>query len=147
MTDSEIRQRAKALDDAVERRDFETVTAFFSEDCEIEMIGLKLEGREALRKALRWMFDRLPEIRFIPVTIMIEGTIFFEEFILQTTVRRERTIEVRMAEVLIYDADDKVKSLRLYFDRLELGDVFAPRAIERALIKFLIRASVKGLRK
>jgi ketosteroid isomerase-like protein len=145
MIPDQIRIRAQALDEAIEKRDVEATMAFFSDDFEIEMIGLTLKGREGLKKALSWMFDCLKEIRIIPLTILIDGATFFEEFVLRSKTKRGKTLEVRQAEVLIYDLDYKVKSLRLYFDRLELGEVFASNIGERLVVKLLARASVKSL--
>ena len=79
--DSEkIRKYAKELDDAIEKRDIEKIVGYFSEKCEIELLGIKLTGHEGLRKAIRWMFRYLKEIVLIPVTIIVQDNIFFEEF-------------------------------------------------------------------
>jgi ketosteroid isomerase-like protein len=146
MISDQIQRVAQALDEAIEKRDIEATMAFFSDDCEIELIGLTLKGRGGLKRALNWLFDSLKEIRLIPLTILIDGAIFFEEFVLRSKTKRGKPIEVKQAEVLIYDLDYKVKSLRLYFDRLELGEVFASTIGVRALVRFLGRASVKSLR-
>ena len=52
---------------------------------------------------------------------------------------------MKQTEVLVYDEECKVRSLRLYFDRLELAEVYASNIIERTIIKHLIKASLKGL--
>lgn len=38
----QIRKYAKALDDAIEKRDIEEITSYFCDDCEIELSGIKL---------------------------------------------------------------------------------------------------------
>jgi ketosteroid isomerase-like protein len=146
MISDQIRKRAHDLDKTIEKRDVAACMAFFSDDCEIVIIGLTLKGKDGLKRALSWIFGYLQEISLIPVTIMIDGSTFFEEFIVRTKTKKGKTIEVRQAEVLIYDADYQVKSLRLYFDRMELGEVFASNHLERTMIKLLARASFKGLR-
>jgi ketosteroid isomerase-like protein len=145
MISDEIKKHAQDLDEAIEKRDIDAVMDFFSDDCEIRMIGLTLKGKAGLKRALSWMFDHFQKISLIPLTILIDGPTFFEEFIVRTKTMAGRTMEVRQAEVLIYEADYKVKSLRLYFDRLELGEAFASNIGERILVKLLARASVKGL--
>jgi ketosteroid isomerase-like protein len=140
-----IREAAKALDDAVEKQDVEEVLAYFCDDCDIELLGVTLSGKAGLRKALGWMFRYFKEISFTPVTIMIEGSAFFEEFIFRAKSRIGKDIETKQAEVLIYDPDYQVRSLRLYFDRLELADATASNVLERIALRLLIRASTKEL--
>jgi ketosteroid isomerase-like protein len=139
-----IRKYAKALDDAIEGRNIEEVVSYFCDDCEIEVLGVKLTGKEGLRRAFGWMYKYLKEMVLIPITIMVDGDIFFEEFIVKTKVKGGKEIQVKQAEVLVYE-DYKVKSLRLYFDRLELADVFTSNAVERVMVNQIVKASLKGL--
>ena len=139
-----IRKYAKALDDAIEGRNMEEVMSYFCDDCEIEVLGVKLTGKEGLRKTFGWMYKYLKGMVLIPITIMVDGNTFFEEFIVKTKVKGGKEIQVKQAEVLVYE-DYKVKSLRLYFDRLELADVFTSNAIEQVMVNQIIKASLKGL--
>jgi hypothetical protein len=141
----EIRKRARALDDAIEGHRIEELGMYFSENCEIEMPGVRLTGKEGLRKAIAWMFRYLKEIKLVPVTVMIQDNIFFEEFIVKVKAQGDREIEVKQAEVLVYGDDYKVESLRLYFDRLELARAFSSNIFDRILIGRVSRASLKGL--
>jgi ketosteroid isomerase-like protein len=140
----EIRKYAKALDDAIEGRNIEEVMSYFYDDCEIEVLGVKLTGKEGLRKAFGWMYKYLKEMVLVPITIMVDGNTFFEEFIVKTKVKGGKEIEVKQAEVLVYE-DYKVKSLRLYFDRLELADAFTSNPVEQVMVNQIIKASLKGL--
>ena len=140
----QIRKYAKALDDAIEKRNIEEVVSCFSENCEIELLGINLVGKEGLRKAIGWMYMHLKEIVLVPVIIMVDGNTFFEEFIVKAKVKGGREIQAKQAEVLVYDGC-KVRSLRLYFDRLELAEAFTSNIIEKIIIKQLIKTSLKGL--
>jgi ketosteroid isomerase-like protein len=140
-----IRQYAKALDDAIEKRDIAELVTYFCDDCDIELLGINLTGKEGLGKAIAWMYRYLKELVIIPVTIMVDGNTFFEEFVVEAKVRGGKEVKVNMAEVLVYDDDYKVRSLRLYFDRLELAEAFISNFIERLMIKQVIKASTKGL--
>lgn len=144
LSPDKIRELAKALDDAIESRKTEEVISYFSETCEIELLGIKLTGKEGLRKAINWIYRYLKEITLVPITIMIEGNIFFEEFTVKARVRGEE-IQVKQAEVLVYDGEYKVKSLHLYFDRLELAAAYTSNPIEKMMIDRLRKASLKGL--
>ena len=81
----------------------------------------------------------------ISITIIISGSTFFEEFIVKAKVGGGKEIQVKQAEVLVYNADYKVKSLRLYFDRLELAAAYTSNPIERIMIRQLSKSSLKGL--
>ena len=145
LSPEKIRELAKALDDAIESRKTEKVISYFSETCEIELLGIKLTGKEGLRKAIRWIFRYLKDITLSPITIMIEGNTFFEEFFVRTKTKEGKEIQVKQAEVLVYDDEYKVKSLRLYFDRLELAATYTSNPIEKMMIDRLKKASLKGL--
>ena len=54
----QILKYARALDDAIEQRDIEGVVSCFSDGCEIELPGVKLTGKEGLRKSIGWMYRR-----------------------------------------------------------------------------------------
>lgn len=141
----EIRRIAANLDKAAENRDVESILSSFSDDCEIELLGIKLAGKQAARRWLGWMYEHLSEIRFVPITIMVDGDTFFEEFVLKGKLHDGTEVESKQAEVLVYEKY-KVKSLRLYFDRLDFADSVAKGPISKAIVRRLIRKSLKGLR-
>ena len=140
----EIRKYAKALDDAIEEGNIEKVMSYFCDDCEIELLGVKLNGKEGLRKAFGWMYKYLKKMTLVPITIMVDGDAFFEEFIVKFRVKGGKELQVKQAEVLVWE-DYKVKSLRLYFDRLQLADAFTSNVLEQMMVKQLVKASFKGL--
>ena len=144
LNQEKIRKIAKALDDAIEKHHVEELVSYFSEECEIQLPGITLTGHKGLHKSIDWMYAYLKEIILIPITIIIEGNIFFEEFIVKAKVAGHN-IEVRQAEVLVYSNDYKVESIRLYFDRLELAQNFPSNFIDRILIRRVIKESLKGL--
>ena len=139
-----IRVLAKDLDDAIERKDIEALVAYFSTECEIRLPGRTLTGQRGLRKAIDWMYSYLKEIRLVPVTILIKDDTFFEEFIVKTRLG-DREVELNQVEVLVYDEHYKVKSLRLYFDRLELAENIPYNFFDRLLVRRVSRESLKGL--
>ena len=139
-----IKEVAMELDNAIESGDVEQIVAFFADDCEIELMGITLSGKDGARRWLEWLFDTLVEVKFRPVTIMVEDDTFFEEFILIGTLQNGKVVESKQSEVLIYE-DYKIKSLRVYFDRLDFADVVADDFISRKIVKMLISRSLKGL--
>ena len=145
MNANRIRALAKSLDDAIENEDIEKVLSFFTEDCETELLGLRLKGRQGLKRALDWMYKHVTSITLSPITIIIDGSVFFEEFLVRAKTHKGELLEVKQAEVLIYNEDYLVTSLRLYFDRLLLADTVATNIIDRDLLNQVIKNSLRGL--
>ena len=122
---------AKELDDAIEGRDIESVVKAFTEDCSIELFGVTLKGTAGVRRWLDWFYDKLEHVRLTPITIMIEGNTFFEEFLIEAKLKSGGEVRVKQSEVLEYEWG-RVRSLRLYFDRLEFADAIARDFLTRA---------------
>jgi hypothetical protein len=140
-----ILKYAKALDEAIEKRNTEEVISYFSDNCEIELFGIKLTGKEGVTRAINWMFKYLNQIALTPITIMVDRNNFFEEFTVRAKVRGGKEIQVKQSEVLTYDNEYKVTSLRLYFDRLELAPAYTTNPIEKLMVNLINRASLKDL--
>lgn len=139
-----IREVAMDLDNAIEEGNIDEIVTFFAEDCEIELMGVKLVGKDGARRWLEWLFDTLVEVKFKPVIIMVDGDTFFEEFILVGTLPNGKVVESKQSEVLVYE-NYKIKSLRVYFDRLDFADVVAEDFISRRIVRTLISRSLRGL--
>jgi len=143
-TPEKIRKVAMDLDNAIEKKNIEKILSSFSDDCEIELLGIKLKGKEGVKKWINWLYKHLDEIKFTPVTIIVEGDIFFEEFIVKARLRDGIEIQSKQAEVLVYE-NYKIKSLRLYFDRLDFADAVAKGLISKRITQELIKKSLEGL--
>jgi len=140
----EIRRVAKLLDDAVESEDTATVLSCFADECEIELPGVTLHGKAGVQKALDWMYRELGTIAFEPVTILVEGGTFVEEFVLRARKAAGPEVRAKATEVLIYK-DYKVTHLRFYFDRLTLARTLARGILERWIVGKMERVSLRGL--
>ena len=145
MDSERIRQVAKELDGTLETKDVESIVSFFADDCEIELLGTSVKGKEGARRWLRWQFGHVAEYQLVPVVIMIEENVFFEEFVVKAKLPNGTALESRQAEVLVFDEDYKVNSLRLYFDRLDFADAVAKDPVSRFAVRRLLRGSLKGL--
>ena len=145
MDEQRIREEAKTLDDEIEKGNIIDIMPFFSNECKIELFGIELQGKKGLNRALEWMNNHLSNIKLTPVVIMVENGTFFEEFIVDAKVANGNKIQMKQAEVLEYGENYKVKSIRLYFDRLELARAFSTSFIDRILINRVNKTSLKGL--
>ncbi len=116
-----IKKIAMELDTALEKMNIEKIVTYFAEDCEIELLNVKLHGKDGARKWLQWFFSHISEIQFKPVIILVDGDVFFEEFIVKAKLLDGTFVESKQAEVLIYK-NYLIQSLRLYFDRLDFAN-------------------------
>jgi ketosteroid isomerase-like protein len=145
METERIRQVAKELDNTLETKNIERILAFLADDCEIQLLGIKVKGKEGARRWLKWQFGHVAEYELIPVAIMIEGNVFFEEFLVKAKLPDGTSLESKQAEVLVYNQDYKVVSLRLYFDRLDFADAVARDPVTKFVVRTLIKTSLRGL--
>lgn len=144
-TPEKIREVAMAFDGALTAKNMEEIVSAFADDCEIELLGIKLTGKKGVKNWVNWLFKHISGIEFIPVNIMVEGNIFFEEFVVKGTLQDGKILESKQAEVLIYEGC-KIKSLRIYFDRLDFADAVAGDPISKRVVGLLIKRSLDGLR-
>ncbi len=139
-----ILKLAEELDNDLELQDTDKLIPYFSQDCEIEIFGLKIKGKEKLKDWLNWFFNLFDTIKFEPIVIMVEKNIFFEEFIIHVSFNQGKELSVKVAEVLEYQ-NYKIKSLRLYIDRLAFSDVIATGFFSKKLIKLIHKRSIRDL--
>lgn len=139
-----IREAALILDNALEDRDFQTIESCFSDGCRIEILGVELTGKAGVRKWLSWMFSNVSRLKLTPVTMIVDGNIYFEEFVLRGWTKDGTDVESRQSEVQIYE-NYKVKELRLYFDRLDFAKSTLRGSLSRFLVNRIIKISTKNL--
>jgi ketosteroid isomerase-like protein len=139
-----IRKVAADLDKAVENKDTEKILSSFADDGEIELLGQRLVGKEGVKQWIDWLYKHLDEVKFEPIIIMVEGNTFFEEFIVKARLHNGIEIKSKQAEVLLYE-NYKIKSLRLYFDRLDFAEVVTRGPVSKAIVNQIIKKSLAGL--
>lgn len=140
----EIRKVAMAFDKALESKNLNAILERFSDDCEIELLGIKLSGKEGARKWLNWLFVHLANIKFLPITIMVDGNTFFEEFKVLARFHDGEEVQSKQAVVLTFD-NLKIRSLRMYFDRLEFSSSVAKDVISKTIVREIVKTSIEGL--
>jgi ketosteroid isomerase-like protein len=140
----EIREVASAFDRALEDKDLKAIMEKFAEDSVIELLSVKLSGKEGARKWFDWLYKHVATLKLLPVTIMVEGNIFFEEFVVEATFYDGEKARSNQAEVLVFE-NSKIKSLRLYFDRLDFSSSVAKDVISKTIVKQLVKKSLEGL--
>ncbi|MEJ2241435.1 MAG: hypothetical protein P8Y18_04760 [Candidatus Bathyarchaeota archaeon] len=139
-----ILKTALNLDEAIETQNIEVVLSKFSVDCEIKILGIKLSGRNGVKKWMKWQFKHIAKIEFIPIIKMVSGNKFFEEYIAKAKLHGGEEILSNQAVVLEFK-NKLIKSLRLYFDRLDFADAVAKDIVSKTIVKELIKKSVEGL--
>lgn len=139
-----IREIATELDDAIERGNLDDVLDFFADDCEIEFMGLKMRGKEEAEKWFRWLYGNLSEIRFRPVTLMVEGNKLFEEFVMKAKMHDGKEVQSKQAEILDFRRG-KVKSLRIYFNVSDFSQTVGS-FLKKAFVHKFVAQTIKGIK-
>ena len=140
----EIRKVAMAFDKALESKDVQAVVEGFADDCEIELLNVKLFGKKGATKWFNWLYEHVADLKLLPVTIMVEGNTFFEEFTVEATFHDGKKARSNQAEVLVFE-NLRIKSLRMYFDRLDFSSSVAKDVISKTIVKQLVKKSLEGL--
>ena len=139
----EIRKVALAFDKALENKDAHAVMDMFAEDCEIELLSVKLLGKEGAKKWLNWIYMHVAEMKFLPVIIMVEGNTFFEEYTVEAKFHDGEQTRSNQAVVLVFE-NLKIKSLRMYFDRLDFAGAVAKDIVSKTIVRELVKKSLEG---
>jgi ketosteroid isomerase-like protein len=140
----EIQKVALALDNAIENKRLDAVLLCFADDCEIEMLRNSLFGKAGVEKWFDWLFKNIRQIKFQSVVSMAEGNILFEEYIMRARLHSGPEVKSKQAEVLVFE-NAKIKSLRIYFDRLDFVDAVARDPVSKAVVNRIIKKSLEGL--
>lgn len=140
----EIRKVAHDLDSAIESKNIDRILDSFTDDCEIEILGHPLVGKEGVRKWIDWLYKHLRQIKFQPITILVDGNILFEEFIIRARLPGGIGVKSKQSEVLVFE-NYKIKSMRLYFDRLDFAGAIVKGPFAKAITRRVIKQSLAGL--
>ncbi len=97
-----IKESARRLDEALEAKDVDSVVSCFAEDCEVELLGVRLKGRDGVRRWLGGCSDMFETVSFEPRVITVEGEEFVEEFVVNATMHNGNRVRSHQAEVLTY---------------------------------------------
>ncbi len=139
-----VKELAEKFDEAIEQHNIPAVIEAFSDDCEIELLGIKLHGKEGAKKWINWLYSTIPNIKFEPVVIINEGNVFYEEFFVIVTLPNGKMVKSHQAETLIFEID-KLKTLRIFFNPLDFSDFARGGRLGKRLFDILIKKSVSGL--
>ena len=140
-----ILQLAADLDKDLEKKEISKVVSYFSEDCQIELLGIILQSHSGVKKWLEWFFKLFETIKFEPIVIIVEDNVFFEEFFIHGTTNNNKKLTVKVSEVLVYE-NYKIKSLRLYLDRLLFAEAALTGFLSKKIVNLMLKKSLEGLK-
>jgi hypothetical protein len=139
-----IRRVAMTLDNAIENKRLDMVLSCFADDCEIELLRNSLFGKAGVEKWFNWLFKNIRQVKIQPVIIMAEENVLFEEFIVRARLLSGPEVKSKQSEVLVFE-NDKIKCLRLFFDRLDFADMLTKDPVSKAVLSRILKKSVEGL--
>jgi ketosteroid isomerase-like protein len=131
-----IRDSARHFDDAIEDREIEEALSRVTDDCIIEFPGGAVRGKEGARTWIEWLYSNFARIRLEPVTIMVNGNTFFEEYVFEGTFHTGTTVRSRQAEVLEFEGG-RIRAMRIYFDRMDFADALGNGVLTRFVLRKL----------
>lgn len=105
----------------LESENLEKIPLYFSEDCQIELLGKTLKGRKGVSEWLDWLFENVIELRLIIINVIVKDNILFEESALNVVTADGIKLQARQAQVMEFDQCNKIKNLRLYFDGIDFA--------------------------
>jgi ketosteroid isomerase-like protein len=142
-TERTILDAARRLDEALQAGDRQRVLSCFSEDCELEVLEVRLSGIAGVTIWPDWVFAHAASIRFVPRLVAVHGSSFVEEFTVDARLHDGRRLASEWAEVLEF-RENRVTSLRLYFNPLDFLE--AEGRFAGALAPAIRRFARRGLR-
>jgi hypothetical protein len=77
---NDLRQIALAFDEALETKNLDKILNSFTSDCEIELLNIKLLGKEGVKKWFNWLYKHIKTLKLVPITIMVQENIFLRNF-------------------------------------------------------------------
>jgi ketosteroid isomerase-like protein len=128
--EKQIIQIAIRFDNDLESRNLERLTSYFADDCQIELLGSTLKGKAGVEKWFNWLFDNILKLRLVIINVIVKENILFEEFAINAETVDGLKIHSRQAEVMEFDPCNKIKTLKLYFDRIDLACALLQPSIE-----------------
>ncbi len=133
--ENQIIKLAMNFDNDLESKNLEKLPSYFSDDCQIELLGITLKGREGVNEWLTWLFENIEEIRFVIINVIVKDNILFEEYALNAVTNGGLKIQSRQAEVLEFDQCNKIHNLRLYFDRIDFANNLLQHSVSKQNVK------------
>ena len=140
----EMLKTAKEFGDAVQEKNLERLQSCFTDDCEIELFGIKLRGKTGVKKWYTWTYSHMKKISFDNVRMIVDGDTLFEEYMLNGVIHTGTNMQSRQMRSLVFEGG-KVKTFRLYMDRLQFADSIANDFASKIIIRKFAQISVKEL--
>ncbi len=119
------------FDNDLESKNLEKLPSYFSDDCQIELLGRTLKGQEGISEWLSWFFSNVDELRIVIINVIVKDNILFEEYALNAVTAEGTRIQSRQAEVIEFDQCNKIRNLRLYFDRIDFASNLLQHSVSR----------------
>ena len=113
MTDTTTTPPLEAVLDAFNAHDVDAILAFFTEDCVLDMPrgpapgGLRLVGKEQVRKGFQSRFDGIPDIHYGDERHFVSGDRGASEWTIRGTQATGEPIEVRGCDLFEF-TDGKI---------------------------------------
>jgi steroid delta-isomerase-like uncharacterized protein len=115
MTDTTTTPPLEAVLDAFNAHDVDAILAFFTDDCVLDMPrgpapgGLRLVGKEQVRKGFQARFDGIPDIHYGDERHFVSGDRGVSEWTIRGTQATGEPIEVRGCDLFELADDGRIR--------------------------------------
>lgn len=128
---------AMNFDNDLEAKNLQKLPSYFSDDCQIELLGKTLNGKEGVSQWLDWLFGNVKELRFVIINVIVKDNMLIEEYALNAETAEGLKIQSRQVEILEFDQYNKIHNLRLYFDRIDFANTLLQNSVSEQNEKIL----------
>jgi len=128
-----------------EANDFEKAESLCTDDLVFEMPIGTFKGKEELRHYFNWKAENIKDYKVTEAGngILVQGDKAFFEHILSGTMQGEKAEFLAMCAYEF--SDDKIKTVRVLFDRLSLAEQASSKWIEKKFVNTIVNQMQKGL--
>ena len=114
----EMLETAGNLVCALEKGDVDQALKSFTDDCRIEFLDRKNNGREGVKNWLNWIHSRITNVVFNERMNVVDDNFLVEEFTLSGTSKEGFPVKSKQTAIMEYKYD-QIVGLRLYFNPLD----------------------------
>ena len=141
-----MKKTVRELDKVLETKNLRKGLSLFSKNCKIEMLGIELKGKKGAKKWFNWLFESFFKIKVRNLTVFVQKGKIFKEYVLVATLHNGDTIRSKQSEVIKFQGN-KIKTIRLYFDRIDFKDLVADNFMKRIFLDRLVEKPLDNLKK
>lgn len=144
LAESEIAASIRGLNEALERKDADSILSLYSDDATLEVSEGTFAGKEEIGRYWRWQFGQASEITSTEVEMIVQGDKLCAVHMIGVTMSNGMKWTAPVTCIYSF-ADRKIQSHRMCFDRLLVAKQAAKGWLAGKLVGSVVSKMEKGL--